>query len=160
MDLDAMLDDVASTHLPPAAVQTTVVRKVEAPEIKPWLAATANVAPTTRDTWTQMVRKDLKANVTTKFQPSNAYRKFDSSQNVNVSTKLLQELVRNASAKCNFDETKTSKLMNMVNPMTDFELGCQLQASYKTELIKDLNQSAKQDVNYNPSVFTSLAAVN
>jgi hypothetical protein len=160
MDLDAMLDDVASTHLPPAAVPTTVVRNIEAPEIKPWLAATANVSPTTRDTWTQMVRKDLKANVTTKFQPSNAYRKFDSAQQVNVSTKLLLELVRNAAAKCNFDETKTSKLMNMVNPMTDFELGGQLQTSYKAQLIKDLKQTAKKDVNYNATVFTSLASVN
>jgi hypothetical protein len=153
-DLDALLNDAADQHLPVQEIQ----RKPKEPlEIKPWLACTANVKPEIRDVWTSMVRQDLKAQVISKFQPSNAYRKWDSNIPPGPN-KLLQELVRNAATRCQLDETKIAKLISNVNPITEKELGTQLQTAYKKLLLNDLKQSIVSDFNYNASNYPALSA--
>jgi len=154
MDLDAMLDAAADQHLP---VQEIIRKPKDSAEIKPWLACTANVTPEIRDEWTSMVRKDLNAQVIAKFQPSNAYRKWDSNIPPGPN-KLLQELVRNAGTRCNLDESKIAKLISNVNPITEKELGTDLQTAYKKLLLTDLKQSILSDVNYNASTYPSLNA--
>ena len=149
-----MLDAAADQHLP---VQEIVRKPKDSAEIKPWLACTANVTPETRDGWTAMVRKDLNAQVIAKFQPSNAYRKWDSNIPPGPN-KLLQELVRNAATRCQLDETKIAKLIANVNPITEKERGTDLQTAYKKLLLHDLKQSILSDVNYNASKYPSLNA--
>lgn len=154
MDLDAMLDAAADQHLP---VQELVRKPKDSAEIKPFLACTANVKPDQRDVWTSMVRKDLSATVISKFQPSNAYRKWDSNIPPGPN-KLLQELVRNAATRCSFDETKIAKLISNVNPITEKELGTGLQTAYKKQLLTDLKQLILSDVNYTTSNYPALNA--
>ena len=148
-----MLDAAADQHLP----QEIVRKPKESAEIKPWLACTANVKPDLRDLWNTMVRRDLQAQVISKFQPSNAYRKWDSNIPPGPN-KLLQELVRNAATRCQLDETKIAKLISNVNPITEKELGTQLQTAYKKLLLNDLKQSIVSDVNYNASNYPALSA--
>ena len=107
-DLDDMLDEVANEQFKAPA------KKQEPAEMKAWLAFTANVTPEIRDKWTSLVRKDLPATVMTRFQPSNAYRKWDSLSGTSSSTKLLQETIRAAASRAGLDETKTAKLLTMV----------------------------------------------
>jgi hypothetical protein len=161
MDLDAILDDAASSHFkdapPPAPAP---VKKLEPAEIKPWLAATANVPPEFRDKWTPMVRKDLAAKVVTKFMPSNAYRRWETGAEGKAmgENKLLQEMVRSAASRCQFDDVKLNKLVSMANPITDSEQGTQLIESYKKQLLKTHKNAILNDVNYNPQRFPKLAA--
>ena len=58
MDLDDILDDVMGEEKVTVAVvpKAAVPKKQESAEIKPWLAATANVPADTRDRWTKLVR--------------------------------------------------------------------------------------------------------
>ncbi len=109
-DLDDMLDEVANEQF------KAPVKKQEPTEMKAWLAFTANVTPEIRDKWTSLVRKDLPATVMTRFQPSNAYRKWDSLSGTSSSTKLLQETIRAAASRAGLDEAKTAKLLTMVLP--------------------------------------------
>jgi len=153
MDLDAMLDAAADQHLP---VQEITSKPKESAEIKPWLACTANVKPELRDVWNTMVRKDLQAQVVSKFQPSNAYRKWDSNIPPGPN-KLLQELVRNAATRCSLDETKIAKLISIVNPITEKELGTKLQTAYKKKLLSDLKSRIVSDINYDSSKYPALA---
>lgn len=160
MDLDAILDDAASSHFKDTpAAPAAPVRKLEPAEIKPWLAATANVPPEFRDKWTPMVRKDLSAKVVTKFLPSNAYRRWEAGAEGKVmgENKLLQEMVRNAAIRCQFDDAKLGKLVSMANPITDSEQATQLLEAYKKQLLKSHKNAIVNDVNYNPQRFPKLA---
>ena len=148
-----MLDAAADQHLP----QEIVRKPKESAEIKPWLACTANVKPDLRDLWNTMVRRDLQAQVISKFQPSNAYRKWDS--NIPPSPdKLLQELVRNAATRCSLDEPKIAKLISIVNPITEKEIGTKLQTAYKKKLLGDLKSRILSDINYDSHKYPALNA--
>ena len=121
MDLDDILDDVMGEAVvavvppkPPA-----VKKPAESAEIKPWLASTANVPADSRDRWTKLVRQDLTAVTATPFQTSYAYRNWWDAAGTPSTNKVLQELVRKAAAKCNFDDAQTAKLLHTSNPITD-----------------------------------------
>jgi hypothetical protein len=65
----------------------------------------------------------------TPFQASYAYRNWwDASGNPSTN-KVLQELVRKAAAKCEFDDVQTAKLLGTSNPITDSESGRKLQVN-------------------------------
>jgi hypothetical protein len=168
MNLDDILDDVnfealpgkSKNAAPDAKADKKLVKKVpESAEIKPWLAATANVQPEFRDKWTQLVRRDLTAVTPSQFQTSYAYRGWWDPSGSPATNKVLQELVRKAAAKCEFDDIKTARLLNTANPITDSESGRQLQKAYAEQLINDLKDAIKKDPNYSAEKFPTLAKV-
>lgn len=97
--------------------------------------------------------------IATPFQASYAYRNWWDSSFSPSTNKVLQELVRKAATKCNFDDIQTAKLLNTSNPITDSESGRQLQKAYATYLIQDLKETILKDPNYSPEKFKSLAAI-
>ena len=164
MDIDEILDGVMGetkkSEEPAVKPSVQLVKKpAESAEIKPWLASTANVQPEFRDKWTKLVREDLKAIPPSELLPSYAYRSWwDSSASV-ASSKILQDLVRKSATNCNFDDTRTTKLVASVNPITDSEVGKHLQMAYTKQLIGDLKEKITKDPNYSAEKFPSLAKV-
>lgn len=154
MDLDAILDEAAETTFKPEPV--VAKRKADPAEIKPWLASTALVTPQQRDRWNAMVRKDYEATATTKFLPSKAYQAGEPSATVNTN-KMLYDYVKTASARCQFDESKTSKLLSLVNPAADNDTVKQLQPAYRKQLLQTLKNDILSDPNYTPERFPHLA---
>jgi len=130
-------------------------------DIRPWIAASANAPKDLRDRWTNMIKVDAQCEVLSKFQPSTAYSDWDipattSKSNRGVN-KCLQELIRTSATKCGIDEAKSSKILLMVNPVTDSENGMQLQKAFTKQLVRDLRVDLTSDPNYDPKVFKSLA---
>ena len=131
-------------------------------DIRPWIAASANAPKDLRDRWTSMIKVDTQCEALSKFQPSTAYSDWDipgtttSKSNRGVN-KCLQELIRTSASKCGIDEVKTSKILLMVNPVTDSENGMQLQIAFTKQLVRDLRVDLTSDPNYDPKVFKSLA---
>lgn len=173
MDLDAILNEAAEEQFKPEPPK----KKIDPPEIRPWLAATACVLPESRDKWNQLVRRDVEAVVPSKFQASNAYRIGDATPSpgphkilhevifilkftlnvVLIIIVVLLQLVKSAAARCGLEESKVTKLIALVNPVTDNEAGKQLQLSYRKQLIKDLKKDVQADIHYNPDKFPNLA---
>ena len=87
MDLDAILNEAAAEQFKPEPPK----KRIDPPEIKPWLAATANVNVEFRDKWNTLVRRDVDVVVPSKFQTSNAYRVGDSTPSPGAQ-KLLYEV--------------------------------------------------------------------
>lgn len=160
-DLDAMLDDAATTtNLSGKKDEVDAGLKIRliSDDIKPWLAASANVPKDFREKWTKMTKIDLEAEMTTKFQSSYAYRAWDGPVPVkNGINRSLQEIVRKAASTAGIDETKASRLLTIVNPVTDSENGKQLQLAFAKQLLKDSAAAVQQDTNYSPSQFPALA---
>lgn len=174
MDLDDLLDDVDISSLKSKAVEKVAVKntptkpgteKVEevkrellSSEVRPWLASSANVPKETREKWTKMVKIDVETEFVSKFQRSSAYNEWDaptsSKRGVN---KCMQDLVRSTLSKCSLPESKVSRVMTMINPVTDSENGKQLTAAFTRQLIKDLRFDLISDPNYDPAVFKNLA---
>lgn len=130
-------------------------------DVKPWLAFSSNVPTSTRDTWSQMVKVDALAELqATPFQPSNSYNSWEQVPPLPGPNKLLQELIRGAAQNCGFDETKTAKLMQMVNPVIETEAAKQLQSAYKRQLISNVASAVKKDPNFvaGRAQFPELAA--
>ncbi|RYH12729.1 hypothetical protein EON65_37465 [archaeon] len=161
-DLDAILDDAAtSTNLSGSKKDDLDVGlkiRLISDDIKPWLAASANVPKDFREKWTKMAKIDLEAEMTTKFQSSYAYRAWDGPVPVkNGINRGLQEIVRKAASTAGIDETKASRLLTIVNPVTDSENGKQLQLAFAKQLLKDSATAVQQDTNYSPNQFPALA---
>ena len=158
MDLDAMLDEAAAVTFKPAEAPK---RKQDAAEIKPFLASTALVTPTElRDKWTAFVRRDN--NVTTKIQflPSKSYQTGDSVITpAPNSNRILFETVKTSTTKVGLSDIKSNKLLALVNPATDNEIGRRLQVSYERYVLESLKKDVLSDVNYDPTKFPHLAAV-
>jgi len=159
MNLDDILDNVIGegTADAPKPPPPAVKKPADSAEIKQWLASTANVPHEFRDKWTSMVRNDHKAIPASQFQPSYAYRTWWDASGAPANNKVLQELVRRAAAKCNFDDIKTAKLLVTANPITDSETGKQLQKAYATQLIADLKDDITKDPSYSAAKFPHLA---
>lgn len=173
MDLDDLLDDVDMSTLKSKAVEKVIVkntttkptvekvddakRKLIASEVRPWLAASANVPKETREKWTRMVKTDSAAELVSKFQRSSAYSEWDSSSSKRGVNKCLQDLVRNALTKSNLTEAKVARVMTLVNPVTDGENGKQLNCAFTKQIIKDFRVDLISDPNYDPTIFKSLA---
>ena len=166
MNPDDLLNEVANETLAPAPV----LKKVEPAEIKPYLAVTALVQPEIRDKWTGMVRKDVGSKVTSVFQPSNAYRKWDnnsivlqqqSSASENSSStptalsipKLLQDIVRNACRRTGLDESKTSKILLL---LSENNATAHVNDLYRQQLLSDLKEVIRRDPNFDPVRFPNL----
>jgi hypothetical protein len=156
MDLDAILNDASEKLLEtpkPAAVASSP--SAVPPEIKPWLAASANVPKEYRDKWTQLVKVDRNAVIGSVLQPSNSYRSWDSpALNTN---KLVHDLVRKAATQVNYDELKTSKILSTLSPAIETDYSRQLHATYAQQILNDLKQSILSDPNYDPELFPNLA---
>jgi hypothetical protein len=178
MDLDELLDDVDMSTLKSQAVKPSAkaaakkaqkfeekpkpVQKVEllSKEIRPWLAASANCPKELRDKWTKMVKVDTEAELCSKLQPSSAYCEWGDPATIPKRgvNKSLQELVRTAAARSGLSEQQATKIVTLVNPVTDSERGAQLNAAFTKELIRDLRVDLTADPNYDPRVYTNLAA--
>jgi hypothetical protein len=161
-DLDAILDEAITSNniagKSDADVDVGLKMRIVSDDIKPWLAASANVPKDYREKWTKMAKIDIEAEFTTKFQLSYAYRSWDGPVPVkNGINRSLQETVRRAAALSGLDEAKASRLLNIVNPVTDSENGKQLQAAYAKQLLEDFAGAIKQDSNFSPNQFPSLA---
>ena len=174
MDLDDMLDDVDISSLKAKAVDKSVAkntptkpgvetiqevkRQLISSEIRPWLASSANVPKETREKWTKMAKIDIEAELASKFQPSSAYAEWDANSKTKRGVnKCLQDLVRNTLAQSALGEAKSSKIMTLVNPVTDSDNGKQLNAAFTRQLVKDLRVDLISDPNYDPTVFKNLA---
>lgn len=164
VDLDAILEDAIQSEglVQPAKVAAepkSKANRVISDDIKPWLAFTANAPKELREKWTKMAKIDIETEITTKFQPSYAYRSWDApTPTKNGINRALQEIVRRAALKANLDEGKTSRLLTLVNPVTDGENGKQLQRAFAKQLISDYAENIRNDANYNSTKFTALAA--
>ena len=107
-----------------------------------------------------MNKIDTDAVLTSEFDLSNAYRSWDaSSSSKSGISKCLQELVRRAATKCGIDDSKTSKILGIVNPVTDSENGNRLQLSFTKQIVKDLKTDIVTDPNYNSTRFPNLATL-
>lgn len=153
-DLDALLDDAAST-IKPAAPK----KKIDPPAIRPYLAATALVDPEVRDRWSSYVRRDYDVDVPVQFLPSETYQKGDTTYAGTTSNKVLFETVRNASQRCSLSDPIANKMINLVNPVTDNEMGKKLQLAYKKLLLKDLKKDILSDPNYDAKKYPDLASM-
>lgn len=144
------------------ATTTKTAARLFSGDIRPWIAASANAPKDLRDKWTSMIKVDTQCEALSKFQPSTAYSDWDipatttSKSNRGVN-KCLQELIRSSASKCGIDEVKSSKILQMVNPVTDSENGMQLQIAFTKQLVRDLRVDLTSDPNYDPKVFKSLA---
>lgn len=164
-DLDAMLDEVIeSTGLAnskPAVVEQVAVEpkiRVVSDDIKPWLAFTANVQKDYREKWTKMAKVDIETEISSRFQPSYAYRSWDGPVPVkNGINRSLQDIVKKAALMSKLDEAKATRLLTLVNPVTDSENGKQLQVAFAKQLIQDFKTDIRSDPNYDEARFTSLA---
>ncbi len=166
-DLDAMLDEVLESsglaNAKPAAVAPAPVVepkiRVVSDDIKPWLAFTANVQKDYREKWTKMAKVDIETEISSRFQPSYAYRSWDGPVPVkNGINRSLQDIVKKAALMSKLDESKISRLLTLVNPVTDSENGKQLQVAFAKQLIHDFEKDIRSDPNYDPARFTALAA--
>ena len=164
VDLDAILEDAVNseklgTTKTEQEVDTGLKIRVVSEEIKPWLAASANVPKDFREKWTKMAKVDTDTEIATKFQPSYAYRAWDAPLPVkNGINRSLQEIVKKAANSCGLDEHKTTRLLTLVNPVTDSENGKQLQRAFAKQLLEDLANDIKSDPNYDEKRFPALAA--
>eukprot|EP01039_Chlorochromonas_danica_P000921 gene921-1003_t len=162
-DLDAILDEAATSHnlsggKSEVEVDAGLKIRVISDDIRPWLAASANVPKDYREKWTKMAKIDVDAELTTKFQPSYAYRSWDGPAPAkNGINRSLQEIVRKAAIVSGLDENKSTRLLTIVNPVTDSENGKQLQAAFAKQLLEDYAGAIKQDSNYSPAQFPELA---
>lgn len=175
MDLDNLLDDVDISTLKPTGATTTATKprteididkglklKVLSSEIKPWLASSANVPKEFREKWTKMVKADVECELCSKFQPSYAYRNLDSQSTVipkNGLLKALQNLIKTSAVSSKISDAKLTKIMNLVNPLTDSENGKRIQESFGKYLIKELKDDILNDPNYEKTKFPELAAL-
>ena len=91
MDLDAILNEAAAEQFKPDPPK----KRIDPPEIKPWLAATANVNVEFRDKWNALVRRDVDAVVPSKFQTSNSYRIGDSTPSPGANKLLYEVSIKN-----------------------------------------------------------------
>lgn len=165
-DLDALLDSVIESSglasSQPAAVEPAAIEpklRVVSDDVKPWLAFTANVQKDYRDKWTKMARADIETEILTRFQPSYAYRSWDGPvPATNGINRSLQDIVKKAALAAKLDESKTSRLLTLVNPVTDSENGKQLQSAFARQLIHDFEKDIRGDPNYDEQRFSSLAA--
>eukprot|EP01035_Chromulina_nebulosa_P020651 gene20651-26774_t len=154
MNLDALLDDAANTVLEPVSKPTAPVTAVPA-EIKPWLASSANVPKEFRDKWNKYVKLDRNAKFVTRLQPSNSYRSLE---NLPInSSKLLNELIRKASTQLNYDDIKSSKIISIINPVTENDYSKFIQLAYAKQIINDLKSVIEADPNYDPIKYPNLA---
>jgi hypothetical protein len=71
--------------------------------------------------------------------------------------KLLQEVMRQAAVDSGFDETTTSKLLNMVNPVVEPEQAKKMQKAYTNQLVKDVASTVRKDVNFTSEEYPALA---
>jgi len=159
MDLDAMLDEAADSVNLKKVVNLDQELKDRnlMNEVKPWLAFSSNVPPATRDLWNQMVKIDALADIqATPFQPSNSYYSSEPIPPLPGPKKLLQELMRTAAQNCNFDETKTAKLMQMANPVIETEAANTLQKAYRNQLIDDVKVAVRKDPNFSKDKYPHL----
>mmetsp|Transcript_16561 Transcript_16561/g.22798 ORF Transcript_16561/g.22798 Transcript_16561/m.22798 type:complete len:184 (-) Transcript_16561:44-595(-) len=178
MDLDDLLNDI-DIHNLPTVVSKETVKKVDipklpkpqvdtpkksvaslvSPEIKPWLAYSANVPKELREKWTKMANIDTNAQLSSPFDKSTAYRHWEASTSANKAGigKCLQELVRNAGQRCDLNDAQIAKILNLVNPVTDSENGPKIQAAFARQLMKDLSSDILSDPNYDPDRYPSLS---
>ena len=157
MDLDAMLDEAAEVTFKPETVVPK--KKIDPQEIKPYLAATALVPPTLRDKWSGYVRRDNEIVIKSNFLPSTSYQQGDASGApvaIN-SNKLLFDAVKSTTTRLGLSDAKSNKVISLVNPATDNDVGKRLQAAYEKFIIKSKKKEIESDINYDPKRFPNLA---
>ena len=159
-DLDAMLDNTAAEMLPTVFdLDATLKEKKIIDDVKPWLAFSSNVPQSKRDSWTKMVKVDALAELLPTCRPSNIYYSWEKPGAAPVygGEKLLQEVVRNAANAAGIDDSKTTKLVNMANPVVDQEGAKHMQDLYRAQLLKDVAPVVKKDANFTAEKFPHLA---
>lgn len=165
VDLDAILDEAATANNLNGPKLDVVeagpkVTRILSEEVRPWLAASANVPKDFREKWTKMTKTDTDAEICTKFQPSYAYRSWDGPAPAkNGLNRCLQEMVRKASLLSGIDEAKAARLLTLVNPVTDSENGKQLQTAFARQMLLDQRAAVQADANYSAAQFPALAQV-
>lgn len=157
MDLDAMLDEAAEATFKPEAVVPK--KKIDPQEIKPYLAATALVPPILRDKWSSYIRRDNEIVIKSNFLASNSYQQGDMSGAAIPpnSNKLLFDAVKASTTKLGLNDTKANKIVSLVNPATDNDVGKRLQVAYEKFIIKSKKKEIESDINYDPKRFPNLA---
>lgn len=153
-----MLDEAAEATFKQSE-QPVQRKKMDPPEIKPYLAATALITPSLRDKWTDFIRRDNVIPNKPCFLASNSYQTGDPTNIPASSNRILFELVKQTAEKSGLNDAKTSKLAAMVNPATDNEVGKRLQAAYKRYIIESLRKDIEGDVNFDPVKFQHLSAL-
>jgi hypothetical protein len=163
IDLDAILEDaVNSQQLNNKAdpdVDNSLKIRLVSEDVKPWLAASANVPKDFREKWTKMAKSDTDAEAASKFQPSYAFRLWDGSLPSKTGVnRSLQDMVKKAASSSGIDESKIMKLLTMVNPVTDSEHGKVLQRAFSQQLLADLKDEIRTDPNFDEKRFVELAS--
>jgi hypothetical protein len=158
MDLDALLEEAAEVHFKAEPVVQTPKKK-DPSEIKPFLASTALVTQGLREKWSVYIRKDHRLHPVQKlnFLPSLSYQSGDIVVPAPSCEKLLFDAVKASAAKCNLSEVKVSKLLAVVNPASDTEVGKRLKSAFIRAVIESLGSYATLDENYSPDKFPNLA---
>lgn len=153
-----MLDEAAEATFkqPEQPVQR---KKLDPPEIKPYLAATALVTPSLRDKWTDFIRRDNAIPNKPCFLASNSYQTGDPAHIPASSNRILFELVKQTAEKSGLNDVKASKLAAIVNPATDNEVGKRLQAAYKRYIVESLRKDIEKDVNFDAAKYQNLATL-
>ena len=147
-ELDDLLDDIE--------IDTTLNDDDVGGDIKPTLAS---LPEEMKKRWVLQMVADLKADATVKLLRSAEYRSWDESKNIRESPsphKLLQDGVRCACVKCNFDESKLLKVLSMSN-MFNSESGKILQSAYNKQVLTDLKKIVLSNPDYDPAKFPALA---
>jgi hypothetical protein len=164
-NFDDILNDAASSVLtvdsaPKSSVPAPSGDRILSSEINPWLAASANCPKDNRDKWTKMIKKDLEITTVSQLQPSYAYQNWNhSAPTKNGIDRCLQEMVKKSALKCGLSDSKTSKILNLVNPVTDHEHGKQIHEAYAKQVILDFNAEILTDPNLDRSRFSELAKI-
>lgn len=163
IDLDAILEDaVNSQQLNNKAdpdVDNSLKIRLVSEDVKPWLAASANVPKDFREKWTKMAKADTDTEAASKFQPSYAFRLWDGSLPSKTGVnRSLQDMVKKAASSSGIDESKIMKLLTMVNPVTDSEHGKVLQRAFSQQLLADLKDEIRTDPNFDEKRFVELGS--
>jgi len=163
IDLDAILEEaVNSQQLDHGRkidvdVDSGLKIRLVSDEVKPWLAASANVPKEFREKWTKMVKADTETECISKFQPSYSFRAWEGSTTTkNGVSGSLQEIVKKAASTSGIDESKIVRLLTMINPVTDSGHGKVLQKSFTKQIFEDLSKEIKTDPNFDGARFVEL----
>jgi len=159
-DLDDLLDgieidgaDQEEMTVPPINVEA----ELKSEKYAAWLSALSGIPSDVQKRWSEYVVRDFHADSTPALQLSESYRSWDGQPPTHQSTaKLLQEAVRNACAKCAFDERRTTALLALTNPL-ESSSGKALQTAYGKQILKDLKRMYTNDPNFNSEKFPNLA---
>jgi hypothetical protein len=150
MDFDDLLDDIS------------VDESLEEDETDEYKAELEGLPEDLVERWCELITQDKKgieeSSTLSIMQPSYQFRAYDDTSNPAkppAPHKLLQDCVRQACVRCNFNEAVSSRLMSITNAL-ETNSGRVLQSAYNKQVLSDFRKQVVADPSYDPKQFPQL----